>query len=139
MVVSVHDDQAIVEMEASKECEACGACRYTSTGRMVTPVRNSLDARVGDTVKIDIEPEMVVTAALIVYILPIALFFAGYAIFMWLGGVAGLSGETPGVIGGFVFLVVSFFAVRAVDQSAGVSRRYEPKMYDIIRQNSAGR
>ena len=139
MVVSVLDDQAIVEMEASKECEACGACRYTSTGRMVTPVRNSLDARVGDTVKIDIEPEIVVTAALIVYMLPIALFFAGYAIFIWLGGLAGMTGETPGVVGGVLFLAVSFFAVRVVDQRAGVSRRYEPKMYDIIRQNSAGR
>ncbi len=139
VVVGIHDDQAIVEMEASRDCEACGACRYTSTGRMVAPVRNTLNAVVGDTVKVDIEPEMVVAAAMIVYILPIALFFVGYSLFMWFGDILALSGEMPGVVGALLFLIGSFFAVRIVDRRVQVTRRYEPKMYDIIRRNPAGR
>lgn len=139
IVVGLHGDQAIVEMEASKECESCGACRYTSTGRMVAPVHNTLDAKIGDTVRIDIEPRMVVEAALIVYVLPLAMFFTGYLIFSFAGGALGFGAESTGIIGGLAFLVLSFLVVSRVDRAAGVSRRFEPKMYDIIHENSAGR
>jgi len=131
IVVALHGDQAIVEMEASKDCEACGACRYTSSGRMVTPVRNSLDAGIGDTIKMDIEPRLVVAAALIVYLLPIALFFVGYGLFSWLGGQVGVAAEPAGIVGGIIFLVISFFTVARVDKRAGVSHHFEPKMYEI--------
>src|SRR3990172_12833169 len=90
VVVGLHGDQAFVEMEASKECEACGACRYTKTGRMVATVTNSLNARIGDAVKIDIEPQMVLMAAFIVYIFPLAAFFVGYSLGLWLGRLIGL-------------------------------------------------
>jgi positive regulator of sigma E activity len=131
VIVGLYGDQAMVEMEASRECEACGACRYTSTGRMVTSVQNSLDAQVGDTVKIDIEPQLVVAAALIV--------FTGYAVFFWLGELLGLNSEGVGIFGGIILLIASYFVVRTIDKRAGISHRFEPRMYDIIRGNSSGR
>ncbi len=136
VVVGLHGDQAFVEMEASKDCEACGACRYTKTGRMVATVTNSLNARIGDAVKIDIEPQMVLVAAFIVYIFPIAAFFVGYTLGLWTGRLLGLPADRLGLAGGAAFLIVSYFAVRAIDKRAGLSRRFEPKMYDIIRNSN---
>ncbi len=135
VVVGLEGNRAIVEMEASKDCEACGACRYTESGRMVTPVVNTLSAKPGDMVRIDIEPQVVIAAALVVYILPIVMFFAGYGLFLWIGRVSGLTSGAVGIAGGLVFLASSYFAVRSVDKRAGISHRFEPKMYDIIRSN----
>jgi len=135
VVVGLHGDQAFVEMAASKDCEACGACRYTKTGRMLAPVTNSLNAQIGDIVKIDIEPQLVVVAAFIVYILPITFFFVGYALGLWGGRFFGLSAERLGITGGLLFLVLSYLTVRRVDNRARISRRFEPKMYAIIRKN----
>lgn len=134
VVVGRHGDQAFVEMEASKECEACGACRYTQTGRMIAPITNTLDAKIGDAVSIDIEPKLVLLAALTVYILPIAFFFVGYTGGLWSGRFLGLNSERLGIISGLIFLVLSFFIVKIIDRRAGLSRRFEPKMYAIIRK-----
>ena len=128
MVVRVQGDQAIIEMEASKDCEACGACSYSREGRMVTPVANILRAKVGDSVEIEIEPQIVLVAAAIVYILPIALFFTGYAIGTWAGRLLGIDPNFPGVAGAVIFLVMSYVSVRYLDKRARLSRRYEPKM-----------
>ena len=138
MVVGIEGDNALVEMEASKECEACGACRYTETGRMVASVSNSLSARVGDTVKIDIEPKLVLAAAALIYIMPIVFFFVGYGLLAWIASSLGADSEAVAIAGGLTFLVLSFLAVRAIDRQAGVTRRFEPKMYDIIRKTSTG-
>ena len=137
VVVGLHGDQAFIEMEASKDCEACGACRYTKTGRMVSTISNTLNAQIGDVVKIDIEPQLVLMAAFVVYILPIAGFFVGYAIGLWFGRLLNFFAERLGLAGGTAFLVLSYFAVRAIDKRAGISHRFEPKMYAIIRSNKS--
>lgn len=134
-IVGVQGDRVFVEMEASKECEACGACRYTKTGRMLATMTNSLGAGVGDTVKIDIEPRLVLVAAFVVYILPIAFFFFGYALGVWAGRLFGLDSGRLGIGGGLVFLVLAYATVRVVDSRARINLRFEPKMYAIIRKN----
>jgi sigma-E factor negative regulatory protein RseC len=135
VVVGVQGEQALVELEASKECESCGACLYTETGRMVAPIANSLKAGVGDVVRISIEPKLVLAAAFIVYMMPIIFFFLGYGVSMWLGRVLNQAPETFGMVGGGLFLIASFVLVRHLDKRAKITRRFEPKMYAIIRKN----
>ncbi len=132
VVINLQGDQAIIEMEASKDCEACGACSYSREGRMVTPVTNSLRAKVGDSVEIEIEPQVVLVAAAIVYILPIVLFFAGYALGLWVGRLLEFNTDLFGILGGTLFLLTSFWAVRILDKRARLSRRYEPKMINTF-------
>jgi positive regulator of sigma E activity len=135
VVVGVQGEQALVELEASKECESCGACLYTETGRMVAPITNSLQAGVGDVVRIAIEPKLVLAAAFIVYMMPIIFFFLGYGLSLWLGHLLNQAAETFGLAGGGLFLVGSFFLVRYLDKQAKITHRFEPKMYAIIRKN----
>ena len=131
VVVRVNGDHAVVEMEASKACEACGACRYSREGRMVATVRNQLNANVGDSVDIEIEPKVVIGAALVVYMLPLVMFFLGYAIGIVVGRLLNNQSEIVGIMGGLIFLAFSYLAMRKIDKRAGISRRFEPRMCDV--------
>ena len=132
VVVNLQGDQAIIEMEASKDCEACGACSYSREGRMVTPVTNTLKAKVGDSIEIEIESQVVIVAAAIVYILPIVFFFAGYALGLWIGRLLEFDTDLLGISGGALFLILSYGAVRSLDKRARLSRRYEPRMINTF-------
>lgn len=81
----------------SGECGQCGGC---SAARTVTVcARNPIGARVNDIVLVQTESRQVLLAAGIVYLLPILLFFAGYALGAGLGfaGAGGMTGFLLGV------------------------------------------
>ena len=58
-------------------CEGCETCIYASTLRI--SAENAVSARPGDRVILESETRSVMGAALLVYLLPVLLFFAGYA------------------------------------------------------------
>jgi sigma-E factor negative regulatory protein RseC len=70
------------------KCSGCGAAKET----IVFDAVNALGARVGDLVKVEAASGPVLQAALILYMLPMALFFAGYGLGQWLFGMGGLGG-----------------------------------------------
>lgn len=59
-------------------CDGCETCIYDTTLRI--PAVNSIHARVGDRVILESGTGSVVGAAMLVYLLPILLFFAGYGV-----------------------------------------------------------
>ena len=58
------------------QCAGCGAAQQT----MVVPAENPIGARPGDLVVISSETSGVLKAAAVVYVLPMLLFFGGYAL-----------------------------------------------------------
>ena len=76
------------------KCSGCGAAQETLALTALTPI----GARVGDLVIIESQTGPVLAAAAVLYVLPLVLFFAGYA----LGAALGLSG---GLFGCAAFLV----------------------------------
>ncbi len=58
------------------QCAGCGAAQQT----MVVPAENTIGARPGDLVVISSETSGVLKAAAVVYVLPMLLFFGGYAL-----------------------------------------------------------
>jgi len=77
------------------KCSGCGAVQQT----MLLEVRNPIGARPGDLVVIESASAPVLRGAAILYLLPLALFIAGYLIGMqWqLGGLTGLAGFALGI------------------------------------------
>lgn len=65
-------------------CDNCEACVYAN--RLVVSAENRIYAGPGDRVVLESETKHIMGAAALVYLLPVALFFAGYAI----GAAAGL-------------------------------------------------
>lgn len=69
------------------DCAKCGGCGGLETQTLYVTARNRAQAQVGERVLIEGETRKVLGLAVLVYMLPIALFFLSYA----LGAVLGLS------------------------------------------------
>ena len=82
------------------KCSGCGAQKET----MIVTAENPIRAEVGDFVTLSSDTASVMKAVVAVYLIPLVLFFAGYA----LGHSLGLSG---GLMGGLGFLLGIAFAV----------------------------
>ena len=82
------------------KCSGCGAQKET----MIVTAENPIRAQVGEFVTLSSDTASVMKAVVAVYLIPLVLFFAGYA----LGHSLGISG---GLMGGLGFLLGIAFAV----------------------------
>lgn len=85
------------------DCSKCGGCGEMYTAPIFVEVQNSIDAEVGDVVRIEGSTKNVLGLAALVYMLPIVLFFAFYAVAATLAlpatGVFGVVGLAIGILG----------------------------------------
>ena len=87
------------ESACSGECHKCAGCG-SKQQTMVLRAVNAISAAAGDMVILSSESAPVLKAAAILYVLPVALFFAGYALGQWLwhlGGLVGFAGFAAGL------------------------------------------
>ena len=73
------------------KCSGCGAARET----VIFTAGNPIGARPGDLVKVESSTAPVLKAAVVLYVLPLLLFFLGY----WLGTLPGSFGALGGGLG----------------------------------------
>ncbi len=83
------------------KCSGCGAAKETVTVR----ARNAIGARVGDQVIVSSDDKQLLSAMLVVYILPLVLLLLGYFAGAWLKIAPGLS-----ALGGFALGVALILA-----------------------------
>lgn len=83
------------ESACSGDCHKCSGCGAAKESILLR-ADNPIGARMGDLVKVESETGPVLKAAAVLYMLPLVLFFGGYA----LGAALGLSG---GLFGGVAF------------------------------------
>ena len=69
----------IRESACSGDCHKCSDCG-AATEKLLFEAANPIGARVGDLVKVESETGPVLKAAAVMYMVPMLLFFAGYAI-----------------------------------------------------------
>ena len=72
------------------KCSGCGAAKET----MIAVAENPIGAKVGEFVKVSTDTKQILGMAMLVYVLPLVLFFAGYALGdLWnLGALCGSLG-----------------------------------------------
>lgn len=87
----------IRESACSGDCHKCSGCGAAKEA-ILFEAQNPIGARPGDLVTVSSETGPVLKAAAVLYMLPLVLFFGGYA----LGAVLGLSG---GAVGGIAFVL----------------------------------
>ena len=94
-VRKVHDDGTatvmhVRESACSGDCHKCSGCGAAKEA-IVLEARNAIGASAGDLVKIESESGPVLKAAVVMYLIPMILFFAGYALgALWnLGALVG--------------------------------------------------
>lgn len=84
------------------DCAKCGGCGGLETQTLYVTARNHAHAAIGDRVLLEGETKQVLGFAVLVYLLPLVLFFIGYGAAAALklgGGLSALAGGALFVIG----------------------------------------
>lgn len=112
------DGRAVVEVTRQSACgHDCAECSSLcgASGAISSVAENPVGARVGETVTIETPSKKIISAAALVYIVPLALLILGYAAAALLG-----ASEGRALIGSLVGFAVGVAVVVAVNK---LSRR----------------
>jgi sigma-E factor negative regulatory protein RseC len=128
-VVEVSGDTVKVELEASEKCGHCGAnimCHADSDGKAHVMATNREGAKLGDRVKIEVAPGISVLAAFLLFVVPIAAFFIGFAVVKMLVG-----NENLAILGGSGGLILFFLFLIRINRKVAKTRRFHPVVKEI--------
>ena len=119
-VRETHDDgtAAVVhirESACSGDCHKCSGCGAAKEAVIFT-ADNPIGALAGDLVKVESSTAPVLKAAMVLYVLPLVLFFLGY----WLGTLPGTFGTLGGVLGFMLGVVIVVLYDRLVVNRANI-------------------
>ena len=103
-------------------CGSCESCIYQN--ELKTLARNKIDAQPGQKVGIESKTSVVVGAAMLVYIMPLALFLIGYAL-------AAAAGASEGLCIAVSFAALVVGAVILVT-SQKLRKNKNPITFDIV-------
>lgn len=119
-VVSIDEKVAQIVLGGHAECKHCGACLAALDEKHRTlPASNEIGARVGQRVEVEVAPGRAVTAAFVLFILPlVAALLGGWAGFV-LGPAAGIPPVAGAAVLGLVGLALVFVALRRLDRPGG--------------------
>ena len=95
----------IRESACSGDCHKCSGCGAAKEGIELT-VKNPIGAKIGDFVTIEAATGPVLRGAAVLYMMPLVLFFLGYAMGAVLWGKGGLAGCLAFVLG--ILLVIAY-------------------------------
>ncbi len=131
VVTKVKGNKATVSFDRKSACDNCHMCAVTKDGMKVEiVVENTLGANVGDFVSIEMGDKFVLTAATIVYIIPLVLVFAGLMIGRILSDLAEILFAVGGLVVGFV---IAFLLDRLVIRK---KKGFSPRMKEICPQET---
>ncbi|WP_303864601.1 SoxR reducing system RseC family protein [Alkalibaculum bacchi] len=130
-VDSIVEKKAKVTIERSAMCGDCGACQVGKDKlTMETTVLNTVNAKVGDKVEVEMAFKNVLMASIIAYGIPLLFFIIGVMLSsLFIGEV-----ENPIIsfISGLVLMAVAFIIIKILDKKGTFSFTYEPQITNII-------
>lgn len=114
VVAKVKGKRATVRFDRRSACDSCHMCAVTKDGMKVEVViENTLGANVGDFVEVEMGERFVLTAAVIVYIIPLVLVAAGIGAGSLLGELAQILLAVGGLVLGFaIAFALDRFVIR---------------------------
>jgi sigma-E factor negative regulatory protein RseC len=130
LIVETKDEFAKVVIIRTSACDNCSTC---SLGSKKKPhyvwAKNSLNAKVGQTVEIELEEAALLSATFIVYIIPLLAFLVG--IFFGFK-VVGEKSELIILFTGIVAMIISFLGIHLFNNMvAEKSNRYKSSIVRV--------
>lgn len=125
LVVGLSGNTAQIRFLRGKQCANCGACLTAGDNEMEIALENSLGAKIGDRVVVDLAPKRVVQASLLAYAVPLAFLIAG----VFLGG---LVSDWFGLVLGVAACGLAYGILRLVDRRNRKKHSFQPRMERIL-------
>jgi sigma-E factor negative regulatory protein RseC len=135
-IVGIIDEKtAKLKMQRHSACASCGKCTTTSEKKdIVVEVDNSIGAKLGDRVAVNMESMNVLKAVGIAYIFPLISLLIGtigtYYVLQFIENTKNI--EVISSIVGIIIMLISFFILRKNDSKLRESRQYIPIITKII-------
>ncbi|MCD6399733.1 SoxR reducing system RseC family protein [candidate division WOR-3 bacterium] len=130
-VTEIKNRIATVEIPQKTTCSGClakGICFPNAAGRNIIEAENILDAKKGDTVKVSVRTSISLKAGLLLFILPVVFFIAGFLLVQIF-----VNSELAGFGGGIVFLIGSFFFLKFLNNKISKGAGFKPIITQILR------
>ncbi len=133
-VIKIEGNLAQAEIERKSACRACGLCSLRGKNTMMAEVENSIGAKVGERVRIEIPSSVILKGAFLFYILPLLSLILGMVVGITITNRLGLkeSSQTVGLVLGLVFLVLSFILIWCHNKKVKDKSAYRSKIIQII-------
>ncbi len=106
-VTKIKKNNATVCFDRKSACESCRMCAVSKSGKTVeVTIPNVLNAEIGDTVEVTMGSKYVLTAAVIVYVIPLLIVCAAVFAFKPLGEIAQIIATFGGLVLGFACAIL---------------------------------
>lgn len=137
VVTGIDGNYAKVVMKRHSSCGSCNACKMgQSDGQLEVKVLNEVDAKVGQRVSVDMNDNDVLTAAFIVYVIPLLTLLGSIlianAIFNALGVEAYRDIYLAAV--GFAMTAVSFLLLKKREGKLKNNRKFIPIIEAVLKE-----
>lgn len=135
-VVEIVDGMtAKIKMQKHSACASCGKCASSTDKKdIVVEVDNTIGAKVGDFVEVNMDSVDVIKAASIVYIIPLAALLGGtiasYSILNFIN--ISFNKEILSAIIGLILTSLSYLFIKNKDSKFRESRQYIPIISKVI-------
>ena len=125
LVTSVKDGTAQIHFLRGSACAHCGACLTVGESEMEISLPNTLGAKEGDRVMVDLSPKRVVQASLLAYAVPLVLLIAGVL-------VGSRIADWAGLILGVAACGLGYLILRIVEKKSAKKKSFQPTMTRIL-------
>ena len=136
-VIEVMDRTALISTQAKGVCHSCsarGICHLGGQkGTMEVEAWNRLGAAVGDRVQVRISGRSTLTAAFLLYLVPLLGFLLGVLI-----GESLTGDQVWAVVIGLAFLAVIYGVIRLLDRRIGRAAGMRPEIVSILGSKNSG-
>ena len=133
-VIKIEGKLAQVEIEKKSTCRACGLCSMRGKNTMIAEVENTIGAKVGERVRIEIPSSIVLKGALLFYTLPLVALILGMVLGITITDRLGFekASQPAGLILGLILLVLSFILIWRHGKRVKDKSTYRSKIIQII-------
>ena len=136
VIVGVYGKKVRVKSHRNECCDHCEArdgCRVMGGGKdMFFEVENTMNAQLGDQVKVRVSDKAFLKAIFLVYVIPMIAFIAGAFLGNNMGESFGMNPSAASALAGFGVMGVVFAGVRVIGNRLGQNASYKPRMIGIV-------
>lgn len=130
LIIEASNGMAKIRVGRHSDCKNCGACPGSDS--IIISADNKIGAKPGQRVSFEVKETNVLSAAFIVFILPLIALFIGVMLGGFLGQYIGANIRMLQIIGGIVALVLAIIAVKIFDKAANKSKKSQPVIVRIL-------